>query len=122
MDVQECPLVHSHRAALSLPTLLVACPTMLTLSSLPLHLASSPQTLVLSHHRGHNLETLLLLFKNLLALPLLLQRELEVTKLHLILTSHLQPTLPTVLQGTLSLVNHQHPPLSAAVPAGEASK
>ena len=79
---------------------------MLTLSSLLLPLVSSPQTLVLSHRQDHNLETLLLLSTNPLALRLLLQKELEVTKLHLIVTSQPLHTLPTFLQGILSLVTH----------------
>lgn len=94
----------------------------LTLSSLLLPLVSNPQTLVLSHLQGHNLETLLLLSTNPLAPPLLPQRELQIIKAHLILTSHLHPIPPTVPSGILSLVNRQHLLLSVAAPAREASK
>lgn len=66
---------------------------MVTLSSLLLLLVSNLQTLVLGHLQGHNLETRLQQSISHLAPPLLAQRELEVTKHPLILTSNLQPIL-----------------------------
>lgn len=111
--VIECSLVHSLRVALSLPTLLVACRPIRILPSLQQLLVSTPQTLVPGHLPDHSPEIPLLLSTNLLALPLIPLKELEVTKRHLTPTSPLQATLTVVPPWIPSLVN---PPL-IAVPA-----
>ena len=93
---RECPPAHSLRAAPSLPSLPVPCPTTLFQFSRPLHLVSSPPTLTRGHPHAPNPETPLPLCTNLLAPPLLSQRAVRLSEGLLIQTSShpCPPALP----------------------------